>query len=139
VVTAIAVFALPLRASLDLVDRGASDASQGGAGADYSAFLRAHRAHAAYETASDNTLGVVGLIAADGQPVLILNDLRGPLVRLATLRGLVGRGAVRYILLDEPCMSRPRCPATTRWSLRHARRLRGYLYGFTYAPARPAA
>ena len=130
VVVAVALFALPARLSVDLVDRGLSDAANGNDGAVYSAFLRAHRQHAEYEVASSDTLGVVGLISSDGQPVLILDDLKGPLVRLATLERLVARGAVRYVLLDHPCVSGVRCPATTRWSVAHAVRIRGYLYRY---------
>jgi hypothetical protein len=132
VVVAVALFALPARLSVDLVDRGISDAANGNDGAEYSAFLRTNRHHAHYEVASSDTLGVVGLIASDGQPVLILNDLKGPLVRLATLERLVARGAVRYVLLDHPCVSGGRCPATTRWSVGHAVRIRGYLYRYVH-------
>jgi 4-amino-4-deoxy-L-arabinose transferase-like glycosyltransferase len=130
VVVALAVFALPARVSVDLVGQGISDAATGSDGAQYGAFLTAHRQGARYEVASDATLGVVGLISADAQPVLVLNDLKGPLVRLAALEHLVGRGDVRYVLLEHPCAGGPRCPATTRWSIRHAVRIRGYLYGY---------
>ncbi len=141
VLTGLALVAAPARASLDLIDRNSGNAPQVGSGAQYGPYLRAHRRGAPYEVASSDPLGVVGLIAADDQPVLILNDIKGPLVRLATLKKLVGRGAVRYVLLAHPCTTGFRCPSTTSWSLRHATRIRGYLYRFTTAgdPARTAA
>ncbi len=141
VLTGLALLAAPARFSLDLIARNSGNAPQVGSGAQYGPYLHAHRRGAPYEVASSDPLGVVGLIAADDQPVLILNDIKGPLVRLATLKGLVGRGAVRYVLLAHPCTIGLRCPSTTSWSLRHATRIRGYLYRFTTAgdPARTAA
>jgi 4-amino-4-deoxy-L-arabinose transferase-like glycosyltransferase len=141
VLTGLALLAAPARSSLDLIDRNSGNAPQVGSGAQYGPYLHAHRRGAPYEVASSDPLGVVGLIAADDQPVLILNDIKGPLVRLATLKQLVGRGGVRYVLLAHPCTTGFRCPSTTSWSLRHATRIRGYLYRFATAgdPARTAA
>ena len=141
VLTGLALLAAPVRFSLDLIDRHSGNAPQVGSGAQYGPYLHAHRGGAPYEVASSDPLGVVGLIAADDQPVLILNDVKGPLVRLATLKQIVGRGAVRYVLLAHPCTSGFRCPSTTSWSVRHTTRIRGYLYRFTTAgdPARTAA
>jgi hypothetical protein len=116
---------------VDVVGRGLNDATHGGSGAQYAGFLRAHRGRARYEAASGDTLGVVGLIASDAQPVLILEDVKGPLVRLARLERLVRRGAVRYVLIDHPCTSGRRCPSAISWSMRHAVRVRGYLFAYT--------
>jgi 4-amino-4-deoxy-L-arabinose transferase-like glycosyltransferase len=129
-VAALALFALPLRVSASLVDHGVTDAARGNGGAQFSSFLRVRSRHSRYETASDDTLGVVGLISADDRPVLILDDVKGVLVRLLTLERLIRHGAVRYVLLDHPCTTGRGCPATTRWSLRHAVRVRGYLYRY---------
>ncbi len=130
-IVGLAVLALPLRVSVDVIGRGFNDATHGGSGAQYAGFLRAHRGRAHYEAASGDTLGVVGLIATDAQPVLILEDVKGPLVRLARLERLVRRGAVRYVLIDHPCTNGRRCPSVISWSVRHAVRIRGYLYAYT--------
>jgi 4-amino-4-deoxy-L-arabinose transferase-like glycosyltransferase len=130
-IVGLGVLALPLWVSVDVIGRGLNDATHGGSGAQYAGFLRAHRGGARYEAASGDTLGVVGLIASDAQPVLILEDVKGPLVRLARLERLVRRGAVRYVLIDHPCTSGRRCPSAISWSMRHTVRVRGYLFAYT--------
>jgi hypothetical protein len=130
VLAAVALLGLPLWVSVNVINDRETDAAHGDDGARYGAYLLAHRQHAHYEVASDDTLGVVGLVSADGQPVVVLNDTKGPLVRVATLRRLVARRAVRYVLLDHPCSGGSRCPSTTRWSLRHSVKVSGYLYRY---------
>ncbi|MEA2354291.1 MAG: hypothetical protein QOD61_420 [Solirubrobacteraceae bacterium] len=51
----------------------------------------------------------------------------------------MSRGAVRYVILTHPCTGGLPCPSTTSWSLRHATRIRGFLYRFTGAGERHGA
>ncbi|MEA2265554.1 MAG: hypothetical protein QOE27_1137 [Solirubrobacteraceae bacterium] len=92
VLAGLALLAAPVRSSLDIVARNTGDAPQAGAGAEYAAYLHAHR-----------------------------------------------RGAVRYVILTHPCTGGLPCPSTTSWSLRHATRIRGFLYRFAGAGERRGA
>jgi len=117
---AVALLAVPTQAAVKLVESNATDASTSGSGEKFSAYLRAHRQGARYETASSDVNGVTKLIVSDAQPVLVLNDVHGPLVPTARLRKLVRDHAVRFLVLRHQCSSGRACPPNIRWSLAHA-------------------
>jgi 4-amino-4-deoxy-L-arabinose transferase-like glycosyltransferase len=121
------------KASIDLIQQRVSDANPSGSGSQYSAYLRAHREGARYETAANGPLSVAGLIMQDAQPVLVMRDVDGKLVSLSRLERLVREGAVRFIVLPDPCASGPHCSSTTSWSVRNAVMVQPGLY--RYAPA----
>jgi 4-amino-4-deoxy-L-arabinose transferase-like glycosyltransferase len=131
----LALLAAPAEASIDLVEERASDANPTGSGSQFSAYLRAHRDGARYEVAAANPLAVVGLIAQDDQPVLVLRSVDGVLVSVSELRRLVGEGAVRYAILPHPCSSGRHCTPTTAWSIRNSVMVRPGLYRYV-APSR---
>jgi 4-amino-4-deoxy-L-arabinose transferase-like glycosyltransferase len=134
-IVSLALLAGPAEASIDLVEERTSDANPTGSGSQFSAYLRAHRHGARYETAAANPLSVVGLIAQDAQPVLVLRSIDGVLVSVPQLRRLVGEGAVRFVILPHPCSSGRHCTPTTAWSVRNSVRVRPELYRYL-APSR---
>lgn len=134
-IVSLALLAGPAEASIDLVEERTSDANPTGSGSQFSAYLRAHRHGARYETAAANPLSVVGLIAQDAQPVLVLRSIDGVLVSVPQLRRLVGEGAVRFVILPHPCSSGRHCTPTTAWSARNSVRVRPGLYRYL-APSR---
>lgn len=129
-VLSLALLAGPAEASVDLVEEHASDANPTGSGSQYSAYLRAHRHGARYETAAANPLAVVGLIAQDAQPVLVLRSVDGVLVSVVELRQLVQERAVRFVILPHPCSSGRHCTPTTAWSVRNSVRVSPGLYRY---------
>jgi 4-amino-4-deoxy-L-arabinose transferase-like glycosyltransferase len=120
----------PAEASVDLVEERTSDANPSGSGSQYGAYLRAHRHGARYETAAANPLAVVGLIAQDGQPVLVLRSVDGVLVSVDELRRLVRERALRFVILPHPCSSGRHCTPTTAWSVRNSVRVLPGLYRY---------
>jgi len=126
----LALLAAPAEASIDLVEERTSDANPTGSGSQFSAYLRAHRDGARYETAAANPLSVVGLIAQDAQPVLVLRSIDGVLVSVPELRHLVSQGAVRFVILPHPCSSGRHCTPTTAWSVRNSVMVRPGLYRY---------
>ena len=130
-VVSFALLAAPAEASIDLVEERASDANPSGSGSQFGAYLRAHRDGARYETAAANPLAVLGLIAQDAQPVLIMRSVDGILISVRQLRQLVREGAVRYAILPNPCSSGRHCTPTTAWTVRHSVMVRPGLYRYT--------
>jgi 4-amino-4-deoxy-L-arabinose transferase-like glycosyltransferase len=126
----LALLAGPAEASIDLIEERAGDANPSGAGNQFSAYLRAHRDGARYEAAASNPLAVVGLIAQDGQPVLILRTIDGELVSVNELRRLVHERAVRFVLIPNRCTSGRHCASTTAWSVRNSVMVRPGLYRY---------
>jgi 4-amino-4-deoxy-L-arabinose transferase-like glycosyltransferase len=126
----LALLAGPAEASIDLIEERAGDANPSGAGNQFSAYLRTHRDGARYEAAASNPLAVVGLIAQDGQPVLILRTIDGELVSVNELRRLVHERAVRFVLIPNPCTSGRHCASTTAWSVRNSVMVRPGLYRY---------
>jgi 4-amino-4-deoxy-L-arabinose transferase-like glycosyltransferase len=94
-----------------------------------SRYLRAHRNGARYEVASANINDIVGLVARDALPVLVLDSVDGSLTRTATLRAQVAAGRVRfYFMGSHPCHQGPYCPGNQIWAYAHSfavPRLRG--------------
>jgi 4-amino-4-deoxy-L-arabinose transferase-like glycosyltransferase len=134
-VVSLALLAGPAEASVDLVEERTSDANPTGSGSQYSTYLRVHRSGARYETAAANPLAVVGLIAEDAQPVLVLRSIDGVLVSVSELRQLVRERAVRFVILPHPCSSGRHCTPTTAWSVRNSVMVRPGLYRY-FAPSR---
>jgi 4-amino-4-deoxy-L-arabinose transferase-like glycosyltransferase len=126
----LALLAAPAEASIDLVEERASDASSSGSGSQFGSYLRAHRDGARYEAAAANPLAVVGLIAQDAQPVLVMRSVDGILVSVGELRQLVREGAVRYAILPSPCSSGRHCTPTTAWTVRNSTMVRPGLYRY---------
>lgn len=129
-VLSLALLAAPAEASIDLVEERSSDANPTGSGAQYSTYLHSHHDDARYEVAAANPLAVVGLIAQDAQPVLVLRSIDGVLVSVGQLRQLVRDGGVRFAILPHPCSSGRHCTPTTAWTVRHAVEVRPGLYRY---------
>jgi 4-amino-4-deoxy-L-arabinose transferase-like glycosyltransferase len=134
-VVSLALLAAPAEASIDLVEERTSDANPTGSGSQFSSYLRAHRHGSRYEAAAANPLSVVGLIAQDAQPVLVLRTIDGVQVSVDQLRHLVSERAVRFAILPHPCSSGPHCTPTTAWSVRNSVMVRPGLYRYV-APSR---
>jgi 4-amino-4-deoxy-L-arabinose transferase-like glycosyltransferase len=126
----LALLAGPAEASIDLVEENKSDANPTGSGGQYGAYLRAHQGSARYEAAASNPQVVVGLVAQDGRPVLVLRSVDGVLVSVDELRALVRAGAVRYVIIAHPCSSGRHCTPTTAWSVRNSTEVRPGLYRY---------
>jgi 4-amino-4-deoxy-L-arabinose transferase-like glycosyltransferase len=118
---AVALLAVPLGTSLVLVAHHRSDSTVvDPATSRTDEYLLAHRDGARYEVVSSNVNDVVGIVSRDALPVLILNDLHGPILRVRALRGFVMRKEVRFLFAPHGCRRRARCPPSTRWALRHS-------------------
>ncbi len=85
-----------------------------------SRYLRAHRDGARYEVASANVNDVIGLIARDGLPVLVLNSVDGSLTRTANLQAQVAAGRVRFYFDPHACHSGRYCPSNELWAYAHS-------------------
>jgi hypothetical protein len=91
-----------------------------------SRYLRLHNRGARYEVASAGVNDVIGLVARDGLPVLVLDRLDGSLMRTRSLQAEVARGRVRFYFAPDDCHARPRCPNNDRWAYAHSRPAPGY-------------
>ena len=91
-----------------------------------SRYLRLHDGRARYEVASAGVNDVIGLVARDGLPVLVLDSLDGSLMRTRSLQADVARGRVRFYFAPHDCHSRPRCPNNDRWAYAHSTPVPGY-------------
>jgi 4-amino-4-deoxy-L-arabinose transferase-like glycosyltransferase len=86
-----------------------------------SRYLRAHRDGARYEIASANINDIVGLVARDNLPVLVLDSVDGSLTRTATLQAQVAAGRVRfYFIGSHPCHEGLHCPGNQKWAYAHS-------------------
>jgi Dolichyl-phosphate-mannose-protein mannosyltransferase len=86
-----------------------------------SRYLRAHRDGTHYELASANVNDVIGLIARDDQPVLVLNSVDGALTRTKILEAQVADGHVRfYFAAPHACHEGRRCPGNQIWAFAHS-------------------
>ncbi len=103
-------------------------------------YLHAQRGDAFYEVASANVNDVVGLVARDGLPVLVLNSVDGSLTRTNSLRVQVARGRVRFYFDPHDCHTNPHCPANDRWAYTYSRPVADYpgLRRFRFTPRRSA-
>ncbi len=86
-----------------------------------SRYLRTHRDGTHYEVASANVNDVIGLIARDDQPVLVLNSVDGSLTRTKSLKAQVADGRVRfYFAPTYVCHEGPHCPGNQIWAFAHS-------------------
>jgi 4-amino-4-deoxy-L-arabinose transferase-like glycosyltransferase len=86
-----------------------------------SRYLRAHRDGTHYEVASANVNDVIGLIARDNQPVLVLNSVDGSLTRTKSLKAQVAEGRVRFYFAPTPvCHEGRHCPGNQIWAFAHS-------------------
>jgi 4-amino-4-deoxy-L-arabinose transferase-like glycosyltransferase len=86
-----------------------------------SRYLRAHRDGTHYEVAGANINDVVGLVARDDLPVLVLNSVDGSLTHTRSLRALVAGRRVRfYFVAPHPCHSGRHCPYNQIWAYAHS-------------------
>jgi hypothetical protein len=85
-----------------------------------SRYLRANRDGRYYETATANVNDITGLIARDGLPILVLNDVDGSLTRAAALRAQVAVGRVRFYFAPRACHSGRHCPGNQLWAYTHS-------------------
>ena len=121
-----AVLAGPLGISLKLVaDRRSDSALPDPASKKIDRYLLAHRGAARYEVVSGNVYDVMGIVARDGLPVLVLNQVNGPIVHLAQLQAHLARHDVRFLYVPHGCRPLSACPASTRWGILHSTRVAG--------------
>lgn len=86
-----------------------------------SRYLRAHRDGAHYEVASANINDIVGLVARDDLPVLVLNSVDGSLTRTKSLQAQVTQRRVHfYFVAPHPCHSGRYCPHNQIWAYAHS-------------------
>lgn len=91
-----------------------------------SRYLRSHNDGARYEVASANVNDVIGLVARDDLPVLVLNTVDKSLVHTRSLQAQVARGRVRFYLDPHDCQANPNCPTNDRWAYAHSTPVSGY-------------
>jgi hypothetical protein len=92
-----------------------------------SRYLRAHRDGIHYEVASANVNDVIGLIARDDQPVLVLNSVDGSLTRIGSLEAQVADGRVRfYFAAPHACHEGRHCPGNQIWAFAHSMPVLGH-------------
>jgi 4-amino-4-deoxy-L-arabinose transferase-like glycosyltransferase len=93
-----------------------------------SRYLRAHGDGARYEVASANINDIVGLVARDDLPVLVLNSVDGSLTRTKSLQAEVAGRRVRfYFVASHPCHSGRHCPHNQIWAYAHSTPVPGQL------------
>jgi hypothetical protein len=86
-----------------------------------SRYLRAHRHETHYEVASANINEIVGLIARDDLPVLVLNSVDGSLTRTKSLQAQVaGRRVLFYFVTPHTCHKGRYCPVNQMWAFAHS-------------------
>lgn len=86
-----------------------------------SGYLRSHRDGTHYEVAGANINDIVGLIARDNLPVLVLNSVDGSLTRTKTLQAQVAGRRVRfYFVGSHPCHRGRHCPHNQIWAYAHS-------------------
>jgi hypothetical protein len=86
-----------------------------------SRYLRTHRDGTHYEVASANINDIVGLVARDGLPVLVLNSVDGSLTRTKSLQTQVAQRRVRfYFVASHPCHGGRHCPGNQIWAYAHS-------------------
>jgi 4-amino-4-deoxy-L-arabinose transferase-like glycosyltransferase len=86
-----------------------------------SRYLRARRDGTHYEVASANINDIVGLVARDDLPVLVLNSVDGSLTPTKSLQAQVaGRRVHFYFVGSHPCHSGRYCPHNQIWAYAHS-------------------
>ncbi len=91
-----------------------------------SRYLRAHRDGTHFEVAAANINDILGLVARDDLPVLVLNSVDGSLTRTGSLQTQVARHRVRfYFVASHPCHSGRHCPDNQIWAYTHSTPVHG--------------
>jgi 4-amino-4-deoxy-L-arabinose transferase-like glycosyltransferase len=86
-----------------------------------SRYLRGHRDGTHYEVAAANINDVVGLVARDDLPVLVLNSVDGPLIPTKSLQAQVAQHRVRfYLVAPHPCHNGRHCLYNQIWAYAHS-------------------
>ncbi len=86
-----------------------------------SRYLRAHHDGTHYEVAGANINDILGLVARDDLPVLVLNSVDGSLTRTKTLQAQVAERRVRfYFVASHPCHRGRHCPNNQIWAYAHS-------------------
>jgi 4-amino-4-deoxy-L-arabinose transferase-like glycosyltransferase len=117
----IGICAVALSTNLELIRFNRSNSSFADASFPaLSRYLRSHRGGARYEVASATVLDASGIIARDGLPVLVLNDVAGEIQTVTELRRAVLSGMVRFYFANHRCHEGPHCPANERWAYAHS-------------------
>ncbi len=127
VCVALGLFAASLSKDAYLIRRGRTDSLL----TDFSTpalshYLRAHRDRFHFEVATANINDIVGLVARDDLPVLVLNSVDGSLTQTKRLQAQVAGGRVRfYFVASHPCHSGRHCPNNQIWAYAHSAPVRG--------------
>jgi 4-amino-4-deoxy-L-arabinose transferase-like glycosyltransferase len=104
-----------------VIERGRTDSLLTNFGtSSLSHFLRAHRDGTRYEVASANVNDIVGLVARDDLPVLVLNSVDGSLTKTKALESQVADGRVRFYFAPRACHSGRYCPGNEIWAYAHS-------------------
>jgi 4-amino-4-deoxy-L-arabinose transferase-like glycosyltransferase len=91
-----------------------------------SRYLRAHRKGTHYEVAAANINDIIGLVARDDLPVLVLNSVDGSLTPTKSLQAQVAGRRVRfYFAAPHACHSGRHCPNNQIWAYAHSTPVRG--------------
>jgi 4-amino-4-deoxy-L-arabinose transferase-like glycosyltransferase len=90
-----------------------------------SRYLRAHRDGIHYEVVSANINDIVGLIARDDLPVLVLNSVDGSLTKTKALKAQVTQGRVRFYFEPRACHTGRYCPGNEIWAYAHSTAIPG--------------
>jgi len=91
-----------------------------------SRYLRAHRDGTHFEVAAANVNDILGLVARDDLPVLVLNSVDGSLTRTRSLQAQVAERRVRfYFVASHPCHSGRHCPNNQIWAYTHSTPVHG--------------
>jgi 4-amino-4-deoxy-L-arabinose transferase-like glycosyltransferase len=85
-----------------------------------SRYLRANRNGTRYEVVGASINDVVGLVARDDLPVLVLNSVDGSLIRTKRLQAQVVQGRVRLYFAPRACHSGRYCPDNEIWAYAHS-------------------
>jgi hypothetical protein len=83
-------------------------------------YLAAHSSGVRFELASANVFDIVGLVARDGRPVIMLNDVDGKLELASRLRAQILAGEVRFFYAAHVCHKTLHCPSNERWAYDHS-------------------
>jgi 4-amino-4-deoxy-L-arabinose transferase-like glycosyltransferase len=123
----VAVGAASLSTDRDVIRRDQTDAGQPDpTTVALSRYLRAHRDGARYEVVSSSVFDVVGVVARDALPVIVLDDVHGRVEPLARLRERVRSGQARYYLTIHGCHTGRHCPANAKWAYAHSTPVRAF-------------
>jgi len=121
VALAVGLFAAPLGGDVNLITSHRNDSMVNDPSTPaISHYLRLHLDGARFEAASANVYDIVGVVARDGLPVMILDDVDGSLVSVAALHARVTTGQVHFYYDPHGCHAGRYCPANEQWAYAHS-------------------